>query len=219
MIIQAIAQEGRAWARLGADAETRDALARVEEMVSPLPMPDQPEHHFRYDHAKAEAYIATTLSWSGDPAAEGIAREVLVRLERGMDGGPPRPRRAASARLDLSMALVAADKHDEAASTAMAAVESGLLVPSNFWRASEVADMIEDRGARSRSAPRGARRHLRWRTWARATLTPTYTERSAGKTTGTGRVHVISPPFAGRYRPSTSMSRPAPCSLPNGNQT
>lgn len=146
VIIQATAQEGRAWARLGAAVDTRDALARVEEMVAPLSMPDRPEHHFRYDPAKAEAYIATTLSWIGDPAAERIAREVLVRLERGMGGGPPRPRRAASARLDLSMALIAVDKHDEAASTAMAAVESRLLVPSNYWRAAEVAEKIEDRG-------------------------------------------------------------------------
>ncbi|HEY6311802.1 MAG TPA: hypothetical protein VIY52_13495 [Streptosporangiaceae bacterium] len=38
--IQATVQEGRAWARLGAAAETRTALARVEKLVSPLPIPD-----------------------------------------------------------------------------------------------------------------------------------------------------------------------------------
>jgi hypothetical protein len=68
--IQASAQEGRAWARLGAAAETRAALGRVGRLVSPLPMPDRPEHHYRYDPAKSEAYTATTLSWLGDPAAE-----------------------------------------------------------------------------------------------------------------------------------------------------
>jgi len=62
--IQATAQEGRAWARLGAAAETRAALARVEKLVSPLPMPDRPEHHYRYDPAKSQAYTATTLSCS-----------------------------------------------------------------------------------------------------------------------------------------------------------
>ncbi|GAA2636806.1 helix-turn-helix transcriptional regulator [Actinomadura fulvescens] len=146
--IQATAQEGRAWARLAADGvtgaarETREALARVERLVEPLPMPDRPEHHYRYDPAKSDAYIATTLSWLGDPAAEPYARGVLDRLER-PTAGPARPRRAASARLDLALALLASDQPDEAAHAAMEAVTSGRLVPSNYWRAAEVITAVE----------------------------------------------------------------------------
>jgi tetratricopeptide (TPR) repeat protein len=125
--IQATAQEGRAWARLKAPTETRDALTRVERLVAPLPMPDRPEHHYRYDPAKSQAYVATTLSWLGDPAAEDQARQVLTRIESTTDG-PPRPRRAATARLDLSLALVEAGRHDEAAETALEAITSGRLV-------------------------------------------------------------------------------------------
>jgi transcriptional regulator with XRE-family HTH domain len=143
--IQATAQEGRAWARLGAATETRDALARVEGLVSPLPMPDRPEHHYRYDPAKSQAYTATTLAWLGDPAAEGYARQVLARL-KSTDDGPPRPRRAASARLDLSLALIVSGRHDEAAGATMEAVTSGRLVPSNFWRAREVIRAVAERG-------------------------------------------------------------------------
>jgi hypothetical protein len=43
--IQATAQEGRARARLGDARQTRATLSRVEELVSPLPVPDLPEHH------------------------------------------------------------------------------------------------------------------------------------------------------------------------------
>ena len=111
--IQATAQEGRAWARLGAAAETRAVLTRVEALVSPLPMPERPEHHYRYDPPKAQVYVATTLSWLGDKAAEELARQVLAAIEA--PGARPRPRRAALARLDLALALTAADKHDEAA--------------------------------------------------------------------------------------------------------
>jgi transcriptional regulator with XRE-family HTH domain len=143
--IQATAQEGRAWARLGAGPETRAALGRVEALVSPLPVPDRPEHHYRYDPAKSEAYTATTLAWLGDPAAERYARHVLVRLESSIDG-PPRPRRAASARLDLSLALIAAGRHDEAAGTALEAISSGRIVPSNYWRAREVIQAVAQRG-------------------------------------------------------------------------
>jgi hypothetical protein len=143
--IQATAQEGRAWARLGAGPETRGALGRVEALVSPLPVPDRPEHHYRYDPAKSEAYLATTLAWIGDPAAERYARHVLARIESTTDG-PPRPRRAASARLDLSLALIAAGRHDEAAGTTLEAISSGRLVPSNYWRAREVIQAVAERG-------------------------------------------------------------------------
>lgn len=54
--------------------QSRATLSRVEELVSPLPVPDRPEHHYRYDPPKAQFYVATTLSWLGDTAAEGIAR-------------------------------------------------------------------------------------------------------------------------------------------------
>jgi hypothetical protein len=146
--IQATAQEGRAWARLGSGPETRAALGRVEALVSPLPVPDRPEHHYRYDPAKSEAYLATTLAWIGDPAAERYARHVLARLESAVDG-PPRPRRAASARLDLSLALIAAGRHDEAAGTTLEAISLGRLVPSNYWRAREVIQAVAERGVPS----------------------------------------------------------------------
>ncbi len=137
--IQATAQEGRAWARLGDPARTRNALGRVEALVSPLPVPDQPEHHYRYDPAKAEAYVVTTLAWLGDPAAEEGARDVLARFESPV---APRYRRATAARLDLALALGHRGKLDEAAGVALQAVTSGYLVPSNYWRAREVITAV-----------------------------------------------------------------------------
>jgi transcriptional regulator with XRE-family HTH domain len=143
--IQATAQEGRAWARLGARPEAYDALARTEMLVSRLSAPDRPEHHYQYDPAKSQAYVATTLAWIGDRAAVRYARQVLARLEDPGDG-MPRPRRAASARLDLALALTASEQLDEAASTTLEAVTCGLLVPSNFWRAREVISAVNGRG-------------------------------------------------------------------------
>ncbi|WP_283139283.1 helix-turn-helix domain-containing protein [Rhizohabitans arisaemae] len=142
--IQATAQEGRVWARLGVTRETHDVLDRVARLVAPLPTPDRPEHHYRYDPTKADAYTATTLAWLGDPAAEPFARGVLTRLESSTDG-PPRLRRAASARLDLALALLAADQPDEAGHVTFTAIASGLLVPSHYWRAAEVIAAVEAR--------------------------------------------------------------------------
>lgn len=140
--IQATAQEGRALARLGDSNGTYGALRKVARMVSGMRVPDRPEHHFRYDPAKSDAYVATTLAWLGDPAAESYARHVLVDLA---SAASVRPRRIAMANLDLGLALVAADKHDEAADVALAVVTSGNLVPSHYWRVSEVVSGIEHR--------------------------------------------------------------------------
>ncbi|MDN3351606.1 hypothetical protein [Actinomadura sp. DC4] len=61
-------------------------LDRVAALAGNLPTPDRPEHHYRYDPAKADAYTATTLAWLGDPEAELYAREILARLETPVNG-------------------------------------------------------------------------------------------------------------------------------------
>lgn len=153
--IQATAQEGRAWARMGRATETREALRRVGRLVSPLPIPDQPEHHYRYDPNKAVSYTATTLAWVGDPAAEEYARAAIDQLTAASDG-MPRPRRIASARLDLGLALLAAGKPDEASAEALAAITSGRVVPSNWWRATEVVHGVEQANIREAEELRDA---------------------------------------------------------------
>lgn len=143
--LQAVAQEGRAWARVGDQRRTRQALDRLHRLVEPLDDPDRPEHHYRYDPHKAAAYTATTLAWAGDPAAVAYTRTILNELDPTGDGGP-RPRRAASARLDLALALATAGEADEAASAATKAITSGRVVPSNWWRAAEVMSAVDQLG-------------------------------------------------------------------------
>lgn len=143
--IQATAQEGRAWARLGDARPTRASLAAVEHLVSPLPRPEQPEHHYVYDPQKASLYVGTTLAWIGDPAAVRAARDILASLE---DHGanPARPRRVAVARLDLALALVTTGKHDEAAAVATLAATSGRLAPVDAPRIREIVAAVTGRG-------------------------------------------------------------------------
>ncbi|MEU5905817.1 helix-turn-helix transcriptional regulator [Micromonospora sp. NPDC047527] len=149
--LQATAQEARVWARLADVRRTRDALDRLERLTANLPVPERAEHHYRYDPTKALAYMATTLSWAGDPAAEQIARTVLAELDPRGDGGE-RPRRSASARLDLALALLAAGQPDEASVVAADAVRSGRVVSSNWWRAREVLRQVEHTGTAEAAA-------------------------------------------------------------------
>ena len=67
----------------------------------------------------AGGYTVTALSWLGAAAAEGYAREVQARLESGRDGAL-RPRRIATARVDLALALVRVGNLDKAAGQATA---------------------------------------------------------------------------------------------------
>ncbi|TCP52062.1 hypothetical protein EV191_106226 [Tamaricihabitans halophyticus] len=142
--IQAAAQEGRAWARLGRAQETYSAIDRVTKLASPLAKPERAEHHYRYDPDKSVAYTATTLAWVGDPAGESYAREVILRLKPS-DDVQKWPRRVASANLDLALTLIASDRLDESSHVAQQAILSGRIVPSNYWRAAEVVSAVESR--------------------------------------------------------------------------
>ncbi|WP_223244594.1 transcriptional regulator [Streptomyces sp. CBMA156] len=140
--IQSLAQQGRAFARLGYSNETYSAIDRVQVLSSALGTPDRPEHHFQYDPAKSIAYAATTLAWLGDPAAETYAREVISRLSPSND--PTEwPRRVASANIDLALSLVTTNRLDEACHAAQRAMLSGRVAPSNHWRALEVVKAVE----------------------------------------------------------------------------
>jgi hypothetical protein len=107
--------------------------------------PDQPEHHYRYDPDKSVAYVATTLAWLGDPAAETYAREIINRLEPSSNV-EKWPRRVASANIDLSLALLVTNRLDEACNATLKAISSGRVVPSNYWRAAEVVEAVEAKG-------------------------------------------------------------------------
>ncbi|WP_324188298.1 helix-turn-helix transcriptional regulator [Nocardia higoensis] len=140
VFIQATAQEGRALARMGDRDGAYTALRSLARLVSGRHDPKQVEHHFFFDLTKSNSYMAAILAWIGDPAAESFARQVVSDLE---SAPHPRPRRLVAARLDLGLALLAAGKADEAAETALAAVTSGRLAPSTFWRLDEVVAGIE----------------------------------------------------------------------------
>ena len=158
--IQATAQEGRAWARLGEAKETYDALNRVERFVSRMAKPETPEHHYRYDPDKAEAYVATTLAWLGDVSSEHHARHVVATLTQEAEAGRW-PRRLASAEIDLALSLLLTDRLDEACAVAQESMLSGRLVASNHWRALEVVRAIEGRDSPEASDVREAYELLR----------------------------------------------------------
>jgi len=134
--VQLAAQEARSAARLG---DTRAVHAGLDRAGTALRhQPDGPaDHHFVFDTHKLTSYTATALTWLGDPAAEEHAREVIRTAMA--------PRRVATARIDLGLVLAGLDRPDEAAALGTLAVDSGRLVPSNVWRAAELASALSGR--------------------------------------------------------------------------
>ncbi len=138
---QLAAQEARAAARVKDSGRTLAALRRATDALNSLSVPERPEHHFTYDGRKLEWYTGTVLAWLGDDrAAEDIARTVIRQSEAGEQA----PRRAITARLDLGLVL-AGREPDEAAQLGSTAIASGWLVPSNAWRAGELATVLHRR--------------------------------------------------------------------------
>ncbi len=78
--VQLTLQAARAYARM-ADEQAVTILAAGKQILSGVPVPDHPEHHFVFDRDKYEFYAATIYTWLGsdDRAAEENAREVVAR--------------------------------------------------------------------------------------------------------------------------------------------
>lgn len=138
--IQATAQVGRARARLGDAAGTYRALETVHALADGLERRHEPEHHYQYDTGKLGAYTATTLAWIGDPAAVEQAAATAERFRP--SSGAAWPRRYASAHVDLALGASKLGEHQQAADALRTALDSGVLVPSNYWRAGEVVTAL-----------------------------------------------------------------------------
>ncbi|GAA4952623.1 transcriptional regulator with XRE-family HTH domain [Nonomuraea thailandensis] len=118
-MVQLTLQEARGLARIGDGREADRALTRGAEVLGSLPMPDHPDHHFVFDHAKWVFYAATCYTWlADDDRAEEHARET-IQMHTRPDGTSNAPMRVADAHIDLGIVHARRGDLD-------AAVEQGL---------------------------------------------------------------------------------------------
>jgi transcriptional regulator with XRE-family HTH domain len=100
--VQLHLQEAKAYSRLADTAGTNQAMVKAAEVLSKLPPPEHPDHHFVFDHSKWVHYAATIYTWLGDDRkAEEHATEVIKDHLR-PDGSSRAPMRTAEARLSLA---------------------------------------------------------------------------------------------------------------------
>ncbi|MEV0310242.1 hypothetical protein [Nonomuraea fuscirosea] len=122
-MVQLTLQEARGLARIGDRREADRALTRGAEVLSTLPMPEHPDHHFVFDHAKWVFYAATCYTWlSDDDRAEEHARET-IQMHMRPDGTSNAPMRVADAHIDLGIVHARRGDLDAAVDQGLAAFD------------------------------------------------------------------------------------------------
>ncbi|SEN72690.1 helix-turn-helix domain-containing protein [Nonomuraea pusilla] len=122
-MVQLTLQEARGLARIGDRREADRALTRGAEALSRLPIPDNPDHHFVFDHGKWVFYAATCYTWlADDDRAEEHARET-IQMHTRPDGTSNAPMRVADAHIDLGIVHARRGDLDAAVDNGMAAFD------------------------------------------------------------------------------------------------
>ena len=102
--VQLIAQEAKAWARMGRQGEMESALERGRVLLDSMPYPENIDHHFVVDPLKFDFYAMDCYRHvGGDRLARTLADEV-IRASTDFNGFERAPMRIAEARITLGVA-------------------------------------------------------------------------------------------------------------------
>jgi hypothetical protein len=108
--IQLLAQEAKAWARIGDRRLTEVALDKGRRLLEAMPYPENLDHHFVVDPTKFDFYSMDCYRHlAEDRLAETLASEV-IEASTDFDGTERAPMRLAEARVTLG--VVAARQGD-----------------------------------------------------------------------------------------------------------
>ena len=108
--IQLLAQEAKAWARIGDRRMTKVALDKGRRLLEAMPYPENLDHHFVVDPTKFDFYTMDCYRHlAEDRLAETLANEV-IHASTDFDGTERAPMRLAEARITLG--VVAARQGD-----------------------------------------------------------------------------------------------------------
>jgi transcriptional regulator with XRE-family HTH domain len=150
-IVQLVAQEAKARARMGDAAGVRAALERGRWLLDRFPRPARPDHHFVVDPDKWDFYAMDAYRIVGEnDLARHHANEVL-RLGTAEDGSERAPMRMAEARLTLGAVAARAGALEEAVDVALTAFRARRRsLPQLLMIAREVDDELRRRDPHGR---------------------------------------------------------------------
>ncbi|MCA1194440.1 tetratricopeptide repeat protein [Saccharopolyspora sp. 6V] len=108
--VQLIAQEAKAWARMGRTEEMRNALERGRLVLDGMPYPENIENHFVVDPSKYDFYVMDCYRHVGENRMARELSEEVIRASKDFNGFERWPMRIAEAQVTLG--VVAAREGD-----------------------------------------------------------------------------------------------------------
>jgi tetratricopeptide (TPR) repeat protein len=112
--VQLIAQEAKAWARMGKPAEMHAALERGRIVLENMPYPENLDNHFVVDPSKYDFYAMDCYRHVGEDRIARTLAEEVIRAGTDFSGFERSPMRIAEARVTLGVAAAREGDLEEA---------------------------------------------------------------------------------------------------------
>jgi tetratricopeptide (TPR) repeat protein len=114
--VQLIAQEAKAYARMGQRDEMNNTLERGRLLLDKMPYPENVDNHFVVDPAKFDFYAMDCYREIGDDNIARTLADEIIRTGTDFDGRQRVPMRVAEAQVTLGVAAARQGDLDEAIS-------------------------------------------------------------------------------------------------------
>jgi transcriptional regulator with XRE-family HTH domain len=150
-VVQLVAQEAKARARMGDAVGVRAALERGRWLLDRFPPPSRPDHHFVVDPGKWDFYAMDAYRIVGENDLARHHAEEVLRLGTAPDGSERAPMRMAEARLTLGAITARAGELEHAVEVAVEAFRARRRsLPQLLMIAREVGDELRRRDPKGR---------------------------------------------------------------------
>ncbi len=144
--VQLLAQEAKAWARIGDRRQVEVALDRGRRLLDSIPYPENLTHHFVVDPTKFDFYAMDCYRLlTDDNMAENLANEV-IQSSTDFDGRERAPMRLAEAHVTLGVVAARQGDLDEAIRQGKRALSGQCRsLPSLLMASRDLTKVLSDR--------------------------------------------------------------------------
>lgn len=144
--VQLLAQEAKAWARMGNQRNVVRALEKGRVLLDSLPYPDRVDNHFVVDPDKFDFYSMDCYRLIGDNDLAEMHATEIIRKSTALDGTVTAPMRKAESELTLGVVAARRGQLDEALAYGHAALAIGRRCqPSLLMVGSELDRAVQQR--------------------------------------------------------------------------
>lgn len=146
--VQLIAQQAKAYARMGMDREMQETLERGRVTLDKMPYPENVENHFVVDPSKYDFYAMDCYRHVGDNSVARELSDEVIRVSTDFNGNARWPMRMAEAQVTLGVVAAREGDLDEAVERGRQALSGDRKsVPSLAMVSQDLATALNDRYA------------------------------------------------------------------------